>query len=372
MLLSRMFTIFSPVFLLFLFLLAACGDQPINLNQVITKEITTEPVNQQGIEQSPQSDNLWLVTDVIQQKEELHGQIVSVVGYVGWQGEQYNEWFVNLWNEPIGNYEDMWKDGKKKETENTIEKWNVCWTDCWEIGQDYATIRFPSSYPRFRAPELTDPELRPNSLPDFDLETPKLTDPDPNLLFDGNLQAEPKTKLKSLDKYILKVLVRDWGPGAGLTLVEIIDHIEMPKEQPPPSINEDNPITVKEFKEQWENFYDQTVSVRGYAGDFGTDALTGLDSFGFHHDKNKDYKEMISISVNYPYGERVYFWKMAYQGLRQGGPYIIRIRVHSPETNTIRGQLWGSDKTFQELYPFVILWVDGDREKNLSKAHSWW
>lgn len=330
------------IFLIFCLILVACGEQPVNLNQIIPQETILELVNPQNVEESAHTDKLWLATDVLQKREELHGQIVSVVGYIGWQGQTSNVWHFAFWNEPVGNYEDMWKYGRHKEYANDIEKWGVCWTNCWSEGQDYGTIRYASSFARFRAPELTDP--------------------DPNLLFDGNLQEEPKIRLKSLDKYVLKVLVRDWDPGAGLTLVEIVDHIEMPPEQPPESINEGNPISVKVFKEQYENFYDQTVSVVGWMGYFET-TPHGIDLFTFwneslnipHLDEDRTF-----ITVLFPYNERPYYWKFTkQQGLRgdkKGGEYVLKIHVHSPETHTVRLILPGVE-VYKEL-PFVILWVD--------------
>lgn len=322
------------ILLLFLVILTACGDQPINLNQVITQEITTEPADIQNVEESTNTDNLWLITDALKHKKELHGQIVTVVGYAGWQGEATNTWVVQIWDEPVGNYEDIWKYGHHKEYETEIEKWNVCWTDCWEKGQDYVTIRFPSAYPLFRAPELTDP--------------------DPNLIFDG--QTEPITKLKPLDKYILKVLVRDWDPGAGLTLVEIVEHVEMPAEQPPESINADNSMSVKEFREQYENFYGQTVSVEGWVSRFSDNSFL---SFGFWDDLNDINSD--NITVLFPYNETPYLWKFAFhQGLKRNGKFVIRIHVYRPENHTVRLIVNGVE--IHEEYPFVILWVDGKVE----------
>ncbi|MXV74744.1 hypothetical protein F4Z99_10740 [Candidatus Poribacteria bacterium] len=341
------------ILLVFLLILTACGDQAINLNQVITQEIITEATDIQNVEESTEADNLWLITEALEQKEELHGQIISIVGYAGLQGENYNQWFIQLWNEPVGNYDDMWKYGKHKEYESETEKWNVCWTNCWKKGQDYASIRYASSYRRYRAPELTAPELRPLSvLVNGNQDAPYYGDPDPNLTFDSNLQEEPNIKLKSLDKYVLKVLVRDWGPGAGLTLIEIVEHTEMPAEQPPESINADNPMSVKEFNEQWENFYDQTVSVEGWVSRFSDNSFL---SFGFWDDLNDPNSDNITVLI--PYNNLPNLWKIAYhQGLERGGKFVIRIRVYRPENHTVR--LIVNGVKIHEEYPFVILWTD--------------
>lgn len=329
------------ILLLLFFFLTACND-PVNLNQVITQEITTETTSLQNNSELPHGEKLWYPTEIVGHAEELHGQVISLVGYVGWQGSvSGNSWAFDLWDEPVGNYEDIWKSGHPREYDDPLDKWNVCWTDCWQGGKDYLSVAYASGYP----------ERRPEELPDVD----------PSLTFAGHRQDKPETTLVPLDKYVIKVLIKDWGLGNGMTLVEIVEHIEMPKEQPPESINEDNPMSVKEFEEQYENFYDQTVSVRGWIGGFGTDAY-GIDSFGFHNEdpNSAGLTDNLGITVLFPYNERAYYWKMTkYQGARAGGPYILRIHVHSPETHTVR---FITNVEIKKEFPFVILWVDGKDE----------
>lgn len=319
------------ILLLLLLILPACLDRQINLNQVITPEIDTE--NLQNTEVSLHAEKLWLITDALKEKESLHGQIISVVGYVGLQRNLWSSWNVQFWNDPLPHYEDIWRYMRAKEPNSKKEKWNTCWGDeCWKEGRDYSQISYA----------CIDLQFRPEELPE---------DIDPRFLFGGWVQDKPDIQLKSLDKYVLKVLVKASGRGSGFTLVDIVEHIEMPKEQPPESINEDNPMSVTAFKEQYEDFYDQTVCVIGWVSPFSTDTW-GIDSFGFCDPNDIEN----SVRVLYPYNQRAYFHKMAHQGLRAGNPYIIRIHVHSPETHTVR-LITGGTK-IAEAYPFVILWVD--------------
>lgn len=346
MLFSRLFRFSLSVSLLFLLFLIACSDQPINLNQIITQEITSEPADIQNVEEPVYSEKLWRITDVLKQKEELHGQVVTIVGYAGLNREVANRWVVQLWNQPIGNYEDMWKYMRSKTHEkNEKTKWKTCWTDCWEEGKDFATIVFPSHYEAFRPEELPEP--------------------DPSITFHGDIQNEPEVRLKGMDKYVLKVFVLAWG-GDALTLIEIVEHTEMPAEQPPESVNDGNPMTITELQEQYEDLYGQTVSVTGwYSGYSRNPVLT----FGFSLEQYSHTAEDHIVTL-LPYNEPAYLRKFVnHQGLKRGEQFTIRIHVYRPENHIVRiitpGIVW------HEEFPFVIVWVDGDREENLSKAHPW-
>ena len=311
---------YYTILLLFLLTLTGCFEQSVN--QIITQDITTE-----------ETDDLWLVTDVLAQRDELHGQIVSVVGYVGRQakGAGVNAWVVQFWNEPVGNFEDKWKYGKAREHDNEIEKWNVCWTDCWTEGVDYGTINLPTYHPN----------LLPNGFPVEAVDT----------LSQGK---QPSEILKSLDKYILKVYVQGWN-GDHLTLVEIVDHTETPAEKPPISINENNPMNINEFKEQYENFYGETVSVIGWVSGFSDNLFLSFGFWDNPNDLNSDY-----ITVLFPYDELPYMWKMLDQGLERGKQFVIKIKVYRPENHTVR-LITSNGKVFEQ-YPFVIQWVDGKVE----------
>ena len=170
----------------------------------------------------------------------------------------------------------------------------------------------------------------------------------------------PGTVLKSRDRYVLKVLVRDYDPGMGFTLVEVVSHTEMPAERPPKSINEGNPMSVKAFREQYENFYGQTVSVKGWVSKIVQFPIYTIE---FQTDQNS-HKQKDIITVLVPYNEMAYMLKFRKeQGLRSRQECVMRIRVYKPENHTVRINLiyFGGGKTYEE-YPFVIQWVHPQSE----------
>lgn len=112
--------------LLFLFCLSGC-DQGINLNEIVTQEITTEPIDIQNAEEPIPDEKIWTVAELmaVPDIESRWGyietrpfndlvsqaEIIIIVGYVGWKGDGRGTgtWHFDFWSEPVGNYEDMWK-----------------------------------------------------------------------------------------------------------------------------------------------------------------------------------------------------------------------------------------------------------------------
>ena len=126
-----------------LLILTACGDEPIN--RIITHEITTEPDSTApALVRSVQSTNrVWLITEAYEQRAELHGQIISVVGYVGGQSNHTGTWYIDFWNEPLPTYESMYRNNQRKEPDK-LEKWDDKGTgvEYWCYGQDFASIGY--------------------------------------------------------------------------------------------------------------------------------------------------------------------------------------------------------------------------------------
>lgn len=332
------------ILLFLLLILVACAEDPIT--QIVTQQITTEPASTL-VEPHESAGKLWLITDALEQRTELHGQVILIEGYVGWQGENGGTWIAHIWNEPIPTYEDIWRSARAKEPANELDKWKRCrkGAGCWVYGQDSGAIRYA------HAPQTRSKELKELS---EDLD-PKLT------YFVGNPSnngEKPGTVLKHRDKYVLKVLVRDYTYDVGFTLLEVMNHTEMPPEQPPDSINANNPMPVKEFKTRYKEFYGQTVSVKGVVSGFSRNRHLGADFYSFGLIPNKDTRgEADLLKVLYPYNELVYKWKFQKQGLVQWKEVVVRIRVYRPENHTVRKSMW-NNRTTQEEYPCVIQWVD--------------
>ena len=111
------------ILLFLLLILTACGNEPIS--QIITHEIKADSVaTAPALARTDEpADKLWLITDAVEHREQLHGKIISVVGYVGLQNMRSGRWIIDLWNEPLRTFEDMYRTSRLKNPTNILETW---------------------------------------------------------------------------------------------------------------------------------------------------------------------------------------------------------------------------------------------------------